>query len=341
MYRFAALPTNTLSAAQIQTISGQIKADVEGRGVATSPQPVPQNGPVLHCVGDSITAGLGVATPYCSSLSLTNQPNYRIVNWGIPGVSLNAIAGSEPNRVAPQCASTAGPAVAIVFAGTNDLSSYTIQPMDALSSLAAETQILKNAGCKVFVGTMLSRGGGGGTGPFDTLKDTYDALILSRARVFGADGIVDFAANPNLGADGANANATYFQGDNIHPTQTGQNLLAAVASNSLNYYFGANAASPAVVSDTAHTILSGEGYISVAPTANQMLTLPDCTGPSGATYTVNNPQSAFSVSVLAGSSSQLINGLAAGTAVTVPANGSVVFRDVPNPKNVSGCHWEM
>jgi len=341
MYRFAALPVNTLSAAQIQAISGQIRADVASRGVATSPQAVPQNGPVLHCVGDSITAGLGTTTPYCSSLSLTNQPTYRIVNWGIPGVSLNAIVGSEPNRVAPQCASTAGPAVAIVFAGTNDLSSFTIAPMDALSSLAAETLILKNAGCRVFVGTMLSRGGTGGTGAFDSLKDSYDALILSRARIFGADGIVDFAANPNLGGDGANTNGTYFQGDQTHPTQTGQNLLAAVASNSLNYYFGSNATSPTVVSATTHTILSGEGYITVAPTANQTLTLPDCTGPSGATYTVNNPQSAFSVSVVAGSGSQLVNGLALGAAVTVPANGSVVFRDVPNPKTVSGCHWEM
>jgi hypothetical protein len=118
-------------------------------------------------------------------------------------------------------------------------------------------------------------------------------------------------------------------------------LLAAVASNSLNYYFGSNAASPTVVSAMTHAILSGEGYITVAPTANQTLTLPDCTGPSGATYTVNNPQAAFSVSVMAGSGSQLINGLALGTAVTVPANGSIVFRDVPNPKTVSGCHWEM
>jgi hypothetical protein len=341
MYRFAALPVNTLSSAQIQAISGQIKADVASRGVATSPQAVPQNGPVLHCIGDSITAGLGVTTPYCSSLSLTNQAAYKIINWGIPGLALQAMVGGEPNRVAPECTTTAGPVVAIVFGGTNDLSSFTVVPTDVLASLASETQILKSSGCRVFVGTMLSRGGAGGTGTFDSLKDTYDTLILSQAKLFGADGVIDFAANPLLGADGANANTTYFQTDNTHPTQTGQNLLAAVASNSLNYYFGSNAASPTLVSATTHTILSGEGYISVAPTANQTLTLPDCTGPSGATYTVNNPQSAFSVSVVAGSASQLINGLAVGTAVTVPANRSVVFRDVPNPKNVSGCHWEM
>jgi trimeric autotransporter adhesin len=58
-------------------------------------------------------------------------------------------------------------------------------------------------------------------------------------------------------------------------------------------------------------------------------------------YTVTNLQSAFTVGVVAGSSSQLINGLAASTVVPVPAHGSLTLRDVPNPKTVSGCHWEM
>ena len=71
------------------------------------------------------------------------------------------------------------------------------------------------------------------------------------------------------------------------------------------------------------------------------MTLPDCTGQSGALYRVNNPQSAFAVSVKTGNANQLINGLAAATTVTVPANGMLTLRDVPNPKAVSGCHWEM
>ncbi len=68
---------------------------------------------------------------------------------------------------------------------------------------------------------------------------------------------------------------------------------------------------------------AGDGYISASPVANQTLTLPDCTGQSGAVYTVTNLQSAFTVGVLAGSSTQLINGFAAGTAVPVPSNSSV------------------
>jgi trimeric autotransporter adhesin len=335
-YRTVAMSSNTLTAAQIATISGLIKNSVAGRGVPTTPIPVVQNAPALYAIGDSITFGDGLGNPSTQSwpanLSLTNQPSYKVVNDGIIGLRVQTMSGMETNRVAPLCPTSGGPSVAIVFAGTNDLNTSAVAP--TLTYLAGEIQALKSGGCRVFVGTMIDRGG------LDALKDTYDAAILTSAKGFGADGIVDFAANPLLGADGANTNATYFQGDFTHPTAAGQLLLAAAASNALNYYFGSTAASPTVVTAATHTIASGEGYVTANPTSNQSLTLPDCTGQSGATYTVANIQSAFTVSVVNGNSSQLINGLADGTAVSVPSNSSVSFRDVPNPKTVSGCHWE-
>jgi hypothetical protein len=87
---------------------------------------------------------------------------------------------------------------------------------------------------------------------------------------------------------------------------------------------------------------AGDGELSVAGvTSAGTLTLPDCTGQSGATYRINNPQAAFAVTVAPLNASQLINGLAFGTTVAVPANGTLTLRDVPNAKTVSGCHWEM
>jgi trimeric autotransporter adhesin len=342
---------------QIQQISSQLRADAVARGVLPIPQPIAV--PTLHAIGDSITLGAGLASPstqnWAANLALTDQPNYTVVNWGINGITTTAVSGSEPNRVGLQCITGSGPAVAIVFMGTNTflypgnfgLTIYTAQLV--MNEVASEVQTLRQAGCRVFVGTMLSRGGTDGIGgSLDTDKDSLDATILAQAKTVGADGVVDFAANPLLGADGAYANpnptacsgGTAFQGDGMNPTTCGQLLLAAAASNSLNYYFGSRAASPTVVTTATHTIGSGEGYITADPTANQTLTLPDCTGPSGETYTVANIQSAFTVEVVTGSSSQLINGLSSGTAVSVPSNSSVVFRDVPNPKSVSGCHWE-
>ncbi|HEX9200993.1 MAG TPA: hypothetical protein VF865_15640, partial [Acidobacteriaceae bacterium] len=138
-------------------------------------------------------------------------------------------------------------------------------------------------------------------------------------------------------ADGAYANTTYFS-DQTHPSDAGQTRLAQIASNALNYYYGYTLANPHVVTSTAYTLSSSDAAVTAAPTANAAYTMPDCTGPSGAVYTIGNPQSAYALTIMGGAS-QPINGLT--TAIAIPANSSVTLRDVPNPKSVSGCHWAM
>jgi len=339
MYRLRAYPTQ-LTAANVQAVSAAIVNEVAARGVPVTPVNVALAAPQLHAIGDSITFGQGVATPWPSLLSLTNQAAYTTTDWGITGISLASITGSEPNRAALRCKSSSGPSLAVVFAGTNDFALIATTPAAVLSNLMGEVQTMKQAGCKVFVGTMVSRNGNDVSGnTFDADKDAYDTLILSQAKASGADGVIDFAANPLLGSDGANT-GSYFQTDHIHPTQAGQALLAAAASNALNYAFGYNEASPHTVTALNYTMTAADGYISLSGlTAAGTLTLPDCTGQSGATYRVNNPQSAYSVSVAPLNANQPINGLT--TVVTVPANATLTLRDVPNPKAVSGCHWEM
>ncbi len=326
------------SAATVQANYQKILNDINSRSVPVVPVPVVQTTPQLYAVGDSITYGQGTSDPATQAwpfnLALTNQPNYHVVDMGLTGASFAAIAGSETNRVGTLCSTLNGPAIAVAFAGTNDFAS-SAAAQTVFGRVASWVQTVKKAGCRAFVGTMISRQG------LDSNKDAYDGLILQDAMRVGADGVIDFAANPLLGADGASTNATYFQADRTHPTAAGQLLLATAASNALNYYFGYNAANPHIVTATTYAMAAGDGYITASPTANQTLTLPDCTGQSGAVYTVTNLQSAFTVGVVAGSSSQLINGLGVGTVVPVPANGSLTLRDVPNAKTVSGCHWEM
>jgi lysophospholipase L1-like esterase len=339
MYRLRTYPVNTLTASQIQLISGAMRNDVASRGVPVTPQPAPQLKPTVNCIGDSITYGLGVSTPYCSLLSLTNQPAYTITNWGISGITLMAINGSEANRVAPRCQGTAGPANALVFAGTNDFGNIVgATAASVFSNLVSEITTLKTAGCRVFVGTMISRTGSTGAATFDSLKDSYDALILEQAKVADADGIVDFAANPLLGADGAYSNATYFQADETHPTEVGHGLMASAFSNVLNYTYGFNMQNPNVITATTYQMLAGDGAITAAPAANAAYTAPDCVGPSGVNYVISNLQAAFTVSIV-GLSGQPINGLT--TPIMIPSNSSVTLHDVPNPKSVSGCHWVM
>jgi hypothetical protein len=246
--------------------------------------------------------------------------------------------GSEPNRSALLCQNANGPSIAIGFLGTNDFNNYGPTATAAFSSLVGWIQTMKQAGCKAFVGTMISRNGSDlNSTLFDTDKNNYDALILEQAKLAGADGVIDFAANPLLGANRAYSNATYFQGDGIHPTQLGSNMLATAASNTLNYFFGYTMANPHVITAST-TLASGDRAVTASPAAAMALVMPDCTGPSGESYTISNPQSAFTLTITGGTN-QPINGLS--SAITIPSNSAVTLRDVPNPKSVSGCHWVM
>jgi hypothetical protein len=81
-----------------------------------------------------------------------------------------------------------------------------------------------------------------------------------------------------------------------------------------------------------------KGAVVNATTANATWTMPDCTGQSGAVYTISNPQSAYTLTIVGGAS-QPINGLT--SAIMIANNSTVTLTDVPNAKTVSGCHWAM
>jgi len=107
----------------------------------------------------------------------------------------------------------------------------------------------------------------------------------------------------------------------------------------LNYSFGSNEGSPHVVTSLNYSMTAADGYVSLAGlTSAGTITLPDCTGQSGAIYRINNPQSVYKVSVVPLNATQAINGL---NTIIVPSNGTLTLRDVPNLRVVAGCHWEM
>lgn len=339
-----------ITATEVQELTQFFNADVSSRGVILGTAPIMSPLSLIFGLGDSITYGLGVLTPWENLLSLTNQPTYTIKNYGVPSVTVQQINASEPNRVAPQCRTSSGPANVILLAGTNDFSvnSYGNTAQAVWNDAAGTVVSLAQAGCRVFVGTMLSRTGspsGSGT-TYDQYKNTYDALILTNAKAVGAVGVVDFAANPLLGADLASTNpaptacggGACFQSDGIHPTQAGQQLMANAASNVLNYYSGYNIGNPNTVTATTYQIAAGDGAVTAAPTGNAAYTAPDCTGVSGVAYVIANPQSAHTLTITGGSS-QPINGLT--SAITIASNSTATLRAVANSKVTGGCHWSM
>jgi hypothetical protein len=334
-----------------QVTSGQAAADAtilisqeKALGIDPTPTQYVQSTPQLHIIGDSLSCswnGTACNTSYSwvSQLILTNQPTYTITNWGVYGAYMQAMAASEPYRVSPYCRTNNGPAIAINFGATNDLSTRSAAQVG--QTAASLAQSMKAAGCDPYIATILSRTGSTtapGTPTADAQKNSYNALVAAQWKSWGYKGVIDFGATL-MGADGAYANTTYFLVDGTHNTSTGEALKATVASNTLNYYYSQySEANPHVVTASS-TLANADAAVSIGTLSGAVaLVMPDCTGPTGATYVIANPQAAQAVTI-AGGASQPINGLS--SAITIPANSTVRLTDVANPRPTAGCHWVM
>lgn len=343
-YRVRAYST-TLTSADIYQLSQAFISDAQAWGIQTKPIPLQNNVANLVCIGDSITNGNGT-TPYCSvALStLTSQPSYNYINQGVGNQGNGYFLAALPQISVNQCTNVNGQrSVANIAFGANDFGPLTTTPTVSANAVwqreAANIQALKAAGCIVFVSTMLSHTGtdtGGNT--LDADKDAFNAVIRQHANDSDVDGITDNAANALMGADGANTNLTYFGGDGIHPTQTGQNLMAVTFANALNYFFGTTQSNPTIVTTATYTMLASDRYVVATPTANTTITLPTCLGQTGAVYTINNT-TAFTVTVQNSISSQPINGTDYSTAGLVLTGATNTFTDRANSSVAAGCQW--
>lgn len=200
--------------------------------------------------GDSITQGN--AGPWTNAVALVNPAT--VWNPAIAGSQL--IADLVPEIPTTDCNYFNTNAVrnaVVIMAGTNDIVVASRTAAATHSALVQAARLLRGCGFKVFIGTSLNRGG--------FSLDPYNALERQYWPTY-ADGLFDYAADPNLGCTGCSANTTYFNVDAIHPTAYGQTILQGVAQRGLNRFYGARdftnattyvAAAPAATTVTAAT----------------------------------------------------------------------------------------
>lgn len=187
--------------------------------------------------GDSITFGIcqgcggTTGNPYSNYIFLSNG-TWKLNNIGVSGRSMTQAAPSAPVGVIPAIMLGAQKKAVLVDMGTNDFAALSLATpaiMDATVSYCAQ---VRAAGAKCVVGTMLSR----------SAQDANKNLLNTQLRLLWptfADGLADFAADPNLGADGANANTTWFATDLTHLTVQGYaNAMAPVAQRAVNRLYG-------------------------------------------------------------------------------------------------------
>jgi lysophospholipase L1-like esterase len=243
---YAAFYSVALTSAEVLANYQAVNAVLSRRGVAIA---APANGAynsTINCIGDSITKGLGGAIPPCSQLSGLTDTFATPYILGVAGMSIFSGTLSMIDTAGAELAAVYTPQakrnVAIIFAGTNDML-VSSGPASTFDHLVAMCRMAKKTGYQVLVVPMISRTGAGfGAATMDSLKNSYNALIMANWPAF-ADGVIDPVTLPGLYADLAYNNTarptacnggTCFQGDGIHPTTNGGKALADAFSAAIN-----------------------------------------------------------------------------------------------------------
>lgn len=228
--------------------------------------------PQVMYVGDSLTVGYAGTHPYNFYMTLPtyNGQSLTETNLGVNSRTLKDMYLQAYTNLHPLYSYESGLNITVIWGGTNDIVIEGETPAQTFSYLQEFARHEHALGFKVIVATMISR-----TSPtIDADKNTYNALIRNHWTEF-ADGIADLAANANLGADGAYANATYFNADHIHLTDTGYALVGSIVQASLNQLVNnaqyKYAGGLGIGTSTPGTLLSlgdtGVNTINISPTA--------------------------------------------------------------------------
>jgi hypothetical protein len=191
--------------------------------------------------GDSIAAGpLG---------TIVLNGTWQITDVGLPGETLATVNGVTYGASLvddPTSRPGAERNVTAVWAGTNDNCTTAAACAFQVGNLRNYCLGRRAVGYKCLVLTMLSRTSE------DASKDLYNPEMRLQWPTF-ADGLVDEAADPLLGADGASSNTTYFP-DGIHPSGFADaNNVVPIIQRAINRLYGNKDFSSATVYTSAAT----------------------------------------------------------------------------------------
>ena len=315
---------------QIAQETNAVTQIVQSRGVAFKTVPNPTIKDLYIAVGDSLTNGEGVSP---SSQFIAPSDAFDVLTYGLGNLDTDDLFELFDAREAMAYRHNAGRNVLRLWAGTNDVSTRGRTPQQALDGIRAYCRKAKAAGFQTIVSDMISRMGN------DTNMLALDSLLTTQDT--GCDLVLDLASNPLLGAVGANTNTTYYQSDNTHLTQAGQqNIVAPAETRAINLLeqLKSSNTSPTVTAAT-YTMADYDLYLPISPALNSVAaTLPDCNYFTGLTRSIKNLQSTGSNAVtVAPASGQLIDGSA--SAVTIANGATLVLRQIVPNRTTAGCMW--
>lgn len=197
----------------------------------TKTSPAAQNFNIVG-VGDSITQGTGVTSPWPTLLAAylgTSQNNQGTAsigwNYNPSGVLATSptLLTQESGSVCPlvsSLATGAGAPTIFLFAGTNDIF-YGATAAATYSSFQTYLAALVACGQpanKIVAVTMLP-----GSGRSNVTRASYNSSLVSGA-VAGGYLLARMDLDPLIGCDTCNTNTTYFNVDQVHPKDAGETI---------------------------------------------------------------------------------------------------------------------
>jgi hypothetical protein len=273
---------------------------------------------------DSRTYGAYVTTPWIKGLTLTDTTT-TTVNLGVDGMLVFDANAMFDMMYKPYISKNGAPVIVALWGGINDLATTsTSSPRMIADGLKGMVQKAKADGARVILATEIDATG------FDAGKDALDAIIRKEAFSWGVDDLADIATIPQLGADGAAANATYFHGG-LHPVDAGEAFITAVMSNVVNELMGSTETNRQTTAAATYQEVAGDRYLDLTGTAAQAVSLPDCIGYSLTREVVNAGSVAGTVSA--------INGETLTGSGSIAVGARAVFVPVPGALATGGCSW--
>ena len=203
--------------------------------------------PIVLWTGNSIHYGVGANDvindiPSVAMATLGLPYGSRWIDFSIPGQSTPQCTASDPAKLKPF--NNPGQTIVVCWTEiTNDIYLYSASAgtayADVKAYLATVQAVLPTA--KIVITTCLPRGGtytvrnavntslrGDFTG-----TTAYSYVFTGTASWATNVVLADWAAQPTMGPDGAETNATYYDSLQIHPSNAGVLLLAPITANAL------------------------------------------------------------------------------------------------------------
>jgi hypothetical protein len=285
-------------------------------------------------VGDSITFGSTTATNYAQYMTLDGSWNW--VNIGLPSAQASDVLDSSNqgigNTLNNWFSSGDSENVASIWYGTNDISGG-LTGAQGFANFAAAVRTYRGylqdqRAYKIIVVSMLSRVG------LDSGKNAFNALLRTQWSEF-ADGFADVAADPNLGADGAYANLTYFT-DGVHPTTFAQQHdIAPITQRAINRLYGNVDFSSANTYTSSQTQVDADVCVILGASAgSQTFTLQTSVGYTGQNIRIKNNDT--HTWTIATSNSETING---ASTVSLAAGASLTLESILVSGAAGGSNW--